>query len=79
MCPPLGGITVAPTVEELPHCQTKEMFCNTIKVITVSAGVVRGEHLLPLSEVLMMRKKKKLKLFLATWKRSDEPKSDDCL
>lgn len=57
MCPPLGGIIVAPTVEELPHCQTKEMFCNTIKVITVSASVVRGEHLLPLSEVLMMRKK----------------------
>lgn len=65
MCPPLGGIIVPPTVEELPHCQTKEMFCNAIKVITVSAGVVRGERPLPLSEALMMGKKKK-SLFAAT-------------
>lgn len=84
MCPPLGGIIVAPTVEELPRCHTKEMFCNTIKVITVSAGVVRGEHLLPLSPWphsvrLDEGGKKKQQLFVATWKRSDEPKSDDCL
>lgn len=67
MCPPLGGIIVAPTVEELPRCHTKEMFCNTIKVITVSAGVVRGEHLLPLSpwphSVRLDEGKKKKKTF----------------
>lgn len=68
MCPPLGGIIVAPTVEELPRCHTKEMFCNTIKVITVSAGVVRGEHLLPLSpwpnSVRLDEGEKKTKNFL---------------
>lgn len=44
----LGEIIVALTVVGLPQCQTGEMFCNTIKVITVSAGVVCEEHLLSL-------------------------------